>query len=78
MCSSFEFRSHFDKSDNFKIGEPWKKMQVGLHDCQSEKISLEPNFGSQVSLTLSLQKFYLSIILEMEVALKTALRVSSQ
>ena len=53
-------------------------MQVGLHDCQSEKISWEPNFGSQVSLTLSLQKFYLSIILEMEVALKTALRVLSQ
>ena len=29
-------RSYYDKNDNFKIEEPWKNMEVDLHDSQSE------------------------------------------
>ena len=30
-------RSYYDKNDNFKIEEPWKNMEVDLHDSQSEE-----------------------------------------
>ena len=35
-------------------------MEVDLHGFSWEKISLEPNVGPHVSLTLSLQQFYLT------------------
>ena len=37
MCSSFEFRSFYDKSDDSEQEEPWKNMEVDLHGFQSEK-----------------------------------------
>ena len=54
ICSSFEFRSYYDKSDDFEQEEPRKNMEVDL------QIIREPNVGSHVSLTLSLQQFYLT------------------
>lgn len=37
ICSSFEFRSYCDKSDDFEQEEPRKNMEVDLHGFQSEK-----------------------------------------
>ena len=37
ICSSFEFRSYYDKSDAFEQEEPWKNMEVDLYGFQSEK-----------------------------------------
>ena len=37
ICSSFEFRSYYDKSDDFEQEGPWKNMEVDLHGFQSEK-----------------------------------------
>ena len=37
ICSSFEFRSYCDKSDDFEQEEPRKNMELDLHGFQSEK-----------------------------------------
>ena len=37
MCSAFEFRSYYDKSDNFEQEEPRKNMGVDLNGFPSEK-----------------------------------------
>ena len=36
MCSSFEFRSYYDKSDYFELEEPRKNMEVDLNGFPSE------------------------------------------
>ena len=61
ICSSFEFRSYYDKSDDFEQEEPRKRMEVDLHGFLSERLSREPNVGPHVSLTLGLQQFYLTV-----------------
>ena len=37
ICSSFEFRSYYGKSDDFEQEEPRKNMEVDLHGFPSEK-----------------------------------------
>ena len=37
MCSSFEFRSYYDKSDYFEQEEPRKNMEVDLNGFPSKK-----------------------------------------
>ena len=37
ICSSFEFRSYYGKSDDFEQEEPRKNMEVDLLGFQSEK-----------------------------------------
>ena len=37
ICSSFEFRSYYDKSDYFEQEEPRKNMEVDLNGFPSEK-----------------------------------------
>ena len=49
MCSSFEFRSYYDKSDAFEQEEPWKNMEVDLYGFQSEK-----QVGNQMLADMSL------------------------
>ena len=61
ICSSFEFRSYYDKSDDFEQEEPRKRMEVDLHGFLSERLSRVPNVGPHVSLTLGLQQFYLTV-----------------
>ena len=37
ICSSFEFRSYYDKSDDFEQEESRKNMEVDLHGFPSER-----------------------------------------
>ena len=37
ICSLFEFRSYYDKSDDFEQEEPRKNMEVDLNSFPSEK-----------------------------------------
>ena len=49
ICSSFEFRSYYEKSDDFEQEEPWKNMEVDLHGFQSENWD-----GNQILAHMSL------------------------
>ena len=37
ICSSFEFRSYYDKSDDFEQEEPRKNMEIDLHGFPSQR-----------------------------------------
>ena len=61
ICSSFEFRSYCEKNWWFWTRRTLKKYGSWFTWLPIRKLRREPNVGPHVSLTLSLQQFYLTV-----------------